>query len=47
MSGETIPTGFITGTGFYELPGSQKLDKRLVDTPFGSVEINIVNFFGQ
>lgn len=47
MSSETIPTGFITGTGFYELPGSLKLDKRVVETPFGSVEIDIVNFFGQ
>jgi 5'-methylthioadenosine phosphorylase len=47
MSGDTIPTGFITGTGFYELPGSQKLDKKVVETPFGIVEIDIVDFFGQ
>lgn len=47
MNNEAIPTGFITGTGFYELPGSEKLDKRVVDTPFGSVEIEIVNFFGR
>jgi 5'-methylthioadenosine phosphorylase len=33
--------GFITGTGFYELPNLKDVSPRLVRTPYGDVEITI------
>lgn len=42
-----VVTGFITGTGFYTLPGGEKFDTRSVETPYGLVEIEIVRFDGQ
>ena len=33
--------GFITGTGFYELPNLDDVSQRLVRTPYGDVEITI------
>jgi 5'-methylthioadenosine phosphorylase len=47
MSSEAISTGFITGTGFYQLPDSEKIEDHFVETPFGEVEVAVVLFMGQ
>ena len=40
-NGTGMTLGFITGTGFYELPGLKDMSPRLVRTPYGDVEITI------
>lgn len=41
-----ITTAFITGTGFYSLPGVQSLEVRTIKTPFGTVEVEIAKLGG-
>lgn len=41
---QAITTGFITGTGFYTLPGAEKVETRMTMTPFGPVEVEIMRF---
>jgi purine nucleoside phosphorylase len=40
-------TGFITGTGFYTLPGLTNAHAQELDTPFGQVTIETGNFGDQ
>jgi 5'-methylthioadenosine phosphorylase len=42
-----ITTAFITGTGFYTLPGIHTVEFRMVETPFGGVEVEIAEINGQ
>lgn len=42
-----ITTGFITGTGFYELPGIENVHSDYIDTPFGKIYLEFANFRGQ
>jgi 5'-methylthioadenosine phosphorylase len=43
----TIQTAFITGTGFYSLPGVTNVRPQAVTTPFGEVGVEIADFNGQ
>jgi 5'-methylthioadenosine phosphorylase len=40
-------TGFITGTGFYTLPGVMDVRAQSVDTPFGPVNVELASLAGQ
>ena len=40
-------TAFITGTGFYSLPGMQSVRAETVATPFGRVELEIATTGGR
>ena len=40
-AGRNTTLGFITGTGFYELPNLDDVRPRLVRTPYGDVEITV------
>ncbi len=39
--------GFITGSGFYELPGLEDPRTTAIDTPYGSVEVTIGEWHGR
>lgn len=43
----TIRTAFITGTGFYTLPGVENARTQELDTPFGEVKVELAEFYGQ
>ncbi len=43
----TATTGFITGTGFYTLPGATDARPQKVDTSFGSVYVELVSLGDQ
>lgn len=43
----TIHTAFITGTGFYTLPGVENSRGQTLDTPFGEVSVELADFCGQ
>lgn len=42
-----ITTGFITGTGFYQLPNVYGARTERINTPYGVVEVEIGHFEGQ
>lgn len=42
-----IETAFITGTGFYALPGMRTLNMEAVVSPYGEVEVEIAEFAGR
>jgi 5'-methylthioadenosine phosphorylase len=42
-----VETAFITGTGFYTLSGVESRAIQTVDTPFGSVQVELADFHGQ
>ncbi len=42
-----ISTAFITGTGFYTLPGMKNNEIRQVSTPYGEVRLTVAEFSGQ
>ena len=39
--------GFITGTGFYELPALEDLDRLSVETPYGVIELTLGTWHGH
>lgn len=41
-----LDTAFITGTGFYQLAGMQEIDRKVVPTPYGAVEVQIAALHG-
>jgi len=42
-----IDTAFITGTGFYTLPGLETLGLQKVRTPYGEVELEVASLAGR
>lgn len=44
---DKVRTAFITGTGFYSLPGMKVLETRQIFTPYGGVQVEIGDFRGQ
>ncbi len=40
-------TGFITGTGFYTLPGITEVEAQEIDTPFGGIYVETGSLGGQ
>lgn len=43
----TGPFGFITGTGFYTLPNIEQVETETVETPYGSVEVQMGTLQGN
>jgi 5'-methylthioadenosine phosphorylase len=43
----TGKTGFITGTGFYTLPGLKNTQEQIIQTPFGDVNVELADFPDQ
>lgn len=43
----SVRTAFITGTGFYTLPGLEDTRTETVNTPFGEVSVELASFHGQ
>jgi len=42
-----VTTAFITGTGFYSLPGMKEIELKEVNTPYGLVNVKIAEFKGS
>lgn len=47
LAGLGLMLGFITGTGFYELPGMADCHPRTVTTPYGQVEVTLGTWHGR
>jgi 5'-methylthioadenosine phosphorylase len=47
MADDQIITGFITGTGFYSLPGMSDVENRTVETPYGAVPLEVGTWGAQ